>query len=163
MSIDLRNHFFNIFDLTSSFMTQGQKEVGIYLSPLNHDKWLSLHTNLNFLLLLFLVKKIKSLSSKQSKLNIWNRLHAKIAFLCRLWTQIGMWRPNYTICTSNVIAILKAGQNFSMGWRMRGLGTDHVISVPMRDLTKNCIQCTLNPQKSNSLPIGAEKKVYKCL
>ena len=112
MSIDLRNHFFNIFDLTSSFMTQGQKEVGIYLSPLNHDKWLSLHTNLNFLLLLFLVKKIKSLSSKQSKLNIWNRLHAKIAFLCRLWTQIGMWRPNYTICTSNVIAILKAGQNF---------------------------------------------------
>ena len=41
---------------------------------------------------------------------------------------------------------------------MRGLGTDHVISVPMRDLTKSCIQCTLNPQKSTSLPIEGEKK-----
>ena len=40
---------------------------------------------------------------------------------------------------------------------MRGLGTDHVISGPMRDLTKNCIQCTLNTQKSPFLPIRGEK------
>ena len=41
---------------------------------------------------------------------------------------------------------------------MRWLGTDHVISEPMRDLTKNFIQYTLNPQKCHSLPIGGEQK-----
>ena len=28
-------------------------------------------------------EQIRSLSSKQSKLNFWNQLHPKIAFLCR--------------------------------------------------------------------------------
>ena len=33
----------------------------------------------------FLVKKTKRLSRKQSKLKFWNRLHLKIALLCRCW------------------------------------------------------------------------------
>ena len=35
----------------------------------------------------FLVKKIKILNCNKSKLNFWNRLHPKFAFLCRLLTQ----------------------------------------------------------------------------
>ena len=64
------------------------------------------HTNLN----IFSVagEQIRSLSSKQSKLNFWNQLHPKIALLCCFWTQTATWRPNHTILTSSVIAILKA-------------------------------------------------------
>ena len=40
-SNDLRNNFFLIFDLTSWFVTQGQKEGGISFGPWNHDRWLS--------------------------------------------------------------------------------------------------------------------------
>ena len=50
------------------------------------------------------------------------------------------------------------GEGGGGGGPIRGLGTDHVISWPMRDLTKNCIQCTINPPKSDSLPIGGGKK-----
>jgi hypothetical protein len=53
-------------------------------------------------------EQIRSLSSKQSKLNFWNRLHPKIAFLCRFWTQRVKWRLNHTIVTSSVKVILKA-------------------------------------------------------
>ena len=53
-------------------------------------------------------EQIKSLSSKQSKLNFWNRLNPKFAFLCRLLTQTATWRPNHPILTSSVTAILKA-------------------------------------------------------
>jgi hypothetical protein len=41
---------------------------------------------------------------------------------------------------------------------MRVLGTDHVISVPMTDLTKNCIQCSFNPQKVIHFPLQVKKK-----
>lgn len=64
------------------------------------------HTNLNMFSVVD--KQIRSLSSKQSKLNFWNQLHPKIALLCRFWTQTATWRPNHTILTSSVIAILKA-------------------------------------------------------
>ena len=53
-------------------------------------------------------EQIKSLSSKQSKLNFWNRLNPKFAFLCRLLTQTATWRPNHQILTLSVTAILKA-------------------------------------------------------
>ena len=53
-------------------------------------------------------EQIRSLSSKQSKLNFWNRLHQKIAFLRRLLTQTATWRPNHIIFSSSVKAILKA-------------------------------------------------------
>ena len=64
------------------------------------------HTNLNMFSVVD--EQIRSLSSKQSKLNFWNQLHPKIALLCRFWTQTATWRPNHTILTSSVIAILKA-------------------------------------------------------
>ena len=38
---DLRNQVFKKFDLISWFVTWDQKEGGIYLSPWNHDRWLS--------------------------------------------------------------------------------------------------------------------------
>ena len=40
----------------------------------------------------------------------WNhdRWHPKNAFFCRFWTQTATWRPNHTILTSSVKAILKA-------------------------------------------------------
>ena len=53
-------------------------------------------------------EQIRSLTSKQSKLNFWNQLHPKIAFLCRFWTQTATWQPNHTILTSSVKSILKA-------------------------------------------------------
>ena len=64
------------------------------------------HTNLN----MFSVcgEQIRSLSSKQSKLNFWNQLHPKIVFVCRFWTKTATWKPNHTILTSSVTATLKA-------------------------------------------------------
>ena len=64
------------------------------------------HTKLN----MFSVfgEHIKSLSSKQSNLNFWNRLNPKIAFLCHFLTQTATWRPNHAIFTSSVNAIWKA-------------------------------------------------------
>ena len=53
-------------------------------------------------------EQFRSLSSNQSKLNFWNQLHTKIALLCRSWTQTATWRPNHTILTSSLLAILKA-------------------------------------------------------
>ena len=55
-----------------------------------------------------LCEQFKSLSSKQSKLNFWNRLHPKIAFLGHFLTQTATWQLNHTILTSSVKAILKA-------------------------------------------------------
>ena len=40
-SNDQWNHFFQIVDLTTWFVTWGQKKGGIYLMPWNPDKWLS--------------------------------------------------------------------------------------------------------------------------
>ena len=54
---------------------------------------------------------IKNLSSKQSKLNFWNRLHHKIAFLWRFWTQTVTSWQRVTILTSSVKEILKAMTN----------------------------------------------------
>ena len=45
------------------------------MSPLNHDRWHKWHTNLNMFWVFH--DKIKSLSSKQPKLNFWNRIHQK--------------------------------------------------------------------------------------
>ena len=71
------------------------------------------HTNLN----MFSVgEQIRSLSSEQSKLNFWNRLHLKIAFLCRFWTQTVTWQPNHTILTSSVKVILKAMIDLFFFW-----------------------------------------------
>ena len=100
--------FFLIFDFTSWFVTQGQKEGGIYFGPWNHERWLSQQRTHKFEYVSFVGEQIRSLSRKQSKLNFWNQLHPKIAFLCRFWTQKATWRPNHTILTSSVKAILKA-------------------------------------------------------
>ena len=68
------------------------------------DDWLCRgHTKLNMFSVL-----IKSLISKQGKLNFWNQLHQKIAFLCRLLTPTATGQPKHTIFTSSVTAILKA-------------------------------------------------------
>ena len=71
------------------------------------DDWVNKgHTNLNMFSIVG--EQIRSLSSKQSKLNFWNQLHPKIAFVCRFWTQTATWQPNHTILTSSVKAILNA-------------------------------------------------------
>ena len=57
-------------------------------------------------------EKLVNLSINQSKLTFWNRLHTKIAFVCRLLTQTTLWRPNHPILTSNVKAIVKAITKF---------------------------------------------------
>ena len=67
------------------------------------NKW---HTNLNMFLVV--CEKIRSLSSKQSMMNFWNKLNTKIAFLCRFWTQTVTWKPNHKSLTSSFKAILKA-------------------------------------------------------
>ena len=54
---------------------------------------------------------IKGWSRKQPKLNYWNQQHPKIAFLCHLWQQTDTSRPNDTIFTSSVKAIMKATAN----------------------------------------------------
>ena len=46
-------------------------------------------------------------SSKQTKLNFWNRLYPKTAFLCRFLTQTATWWAKRKILSSNVIAFLK--------------------------------------------------------
>ena len=89
-------------------MTRGQKKGEIYVGPQKHDKWLSQQKTHKFEYVSVVDEQIRSLSSKQSKLNFWNQLHPKIALLCRFWTQTATWRPNHTILTSSVIAILKA-------------------------------------------------------
>ena len=94
--------------LTSWFVTQGQKEGGIYLGTWNQDRWLSQQRTHKFEYVFVVGEQIRSLSSIQSKLNFWNQLHPKIAFLCRFLTQTATWRPNHTILTSSVKAILKA-------------------------------------------------------
>ena len=117
-SNDLKSH-----DLTSWFVTWGQKRVKYTWVPKSMiNDWVNKgHTNLNMFSVVD--KQIRSLSSKQSKLNFWNLLHPQFAFLGHLLTQTATWQPNYTILTSSVIAILKAmtdrvflgpslGQNF---------------------------------------------------
>ena len=84
-------------------MTWGQKKSGIYLGLWNPDRR---NTKLNMIPVFG--EKIKTLSSKQPKLNRTHWLHPKIAFVCRLLTQTTTWWPNHTILTSSVIAILKA-------------------------------------------------------
>ena len=74
----------------SWFVTRGQKEGGIYLGPWNHD-WVNKgHTNLNMFSVIG--EKIRSLGGKHSKLNFWNQLHPKIAFLCCFWTETATLR-----------------------------------------------------------------------
>ena len=65
-------------------------------------------------------EQIKSLSSKQSTLNFWNRLNPKFSFLCRLLTQTATGRPNHLILTLSVTAILKAlTKTFFLGPTLR--------------------------------------------
>ena len=103
-----KNHFFNFFDLTSWLVTQGQTEGWIYLSPWNHARWQSPQRKTKLNLFSVLDEQIKSLKSKQSKFNFWNRLNPKFAFLWHLLTQTATWRPNHLIWTSSVTLILKA-------------------------------------------------------
>ena len=71
------------------------------------DDWVNKgHTNFNMFSVVG--EQIRSLGCKQSKLNFWNQLHPKFAFLWHFWTQTATWRPNHTVLTSNVKAILKA-------------------------------------------------------
>ena len=42
----------------------------------------------------FLVNRSRASFSKHSKLNFWNQLHPKIAFVCCLLTQIVTWKPS---------------------------------------------------------------------
>ena len=89
--------FWNFWLNIMTFDSRPKKKVEYPLVP-------ERHTNLN----MFFAEQIRSLSSKQSKLNFWNKLHPKIAFSCRFWTQTATWQPNHTILTSSVEAILKA-------------------------------------------------------
>ena len=63
------------------------KKGGIYLSSWNHDRLLSQQRTTKLNMYSVFGEQMKSLSSKQSKLNFWNRLHPTFAFLCRLLTQ----------------------------------------------------------------------------
>ena len=66
------------------------------------DDWVNKgHTNLNMFSVVG--EQIRSLSSKQSKLNFWNQLHPKIAFLCPGHKQLPDTKPyNLDIkCKSN--------------------------------------------------------------
>ena len=76
-----------------------------WLPDIAIDEWVNKgHTKLN----MFLVfgEQIKSLSSKQSKLNFLNRLHPIIVFLCSLLTQTATRQQNHTIWISSIKAIL---------------------------------------------------------
>ena len=67
-------------------------------------------------------EQTRSLCSKQSKLNFWNQLHPKIVFLCRLLTKTATWRPNHTILTKSVEAILEAmTDTVIFGTKFRGV------------------------------------------
>ena len=105
---DLRNHFFDILTQHHDLWLKAKKMVEYPLVPeIMIDDWVNKgHTNVN--MFSFVGEQIRSISSKQSKLHFWNRLHPKIAFLCRFRTQTVTWRPNHTILTSSVKVILKA-------------------------------------------------------
>ena len=107
-------------DLTSWLVSWVQKEGGIYLSPWNYDRWLSPQRISKAEYVFSFWWKIKSSSSNQLKLNFWNWLHPKFAFLCCLLTQTATWWPNHTILTSSVKEILKALTNtFFLGPSLR--------------------------------------------
>ena len=61
-------------------MTWGQKEGGISFGSWNHDRWLSQQRTHRFEYVSVVGEQIRSLSSKQSKLNFKTQLHSKIAF-----------------------------------------------------------------------------------
>ena len=76
-------------------------------------------------------EQIKSLSSNQSKLNFWNRLHPKFALLCRFLTQTATWWPNHPILASSDQSNSESydqhsffgtkfmgGQNFYLHWEV---------------------------------------------
>ena len=128
-SNDLRNHFFEIFDLTSCFVTQGQKEGGISFGHWNLDRWLSQQRTHKFEYVFCCWWTNQELKQKQSKLNFWNQLHPKIAFLCCFWTQTATWGQNHTILTSSVNAFLKAMiDTVFLGPSLRG-GQNFLITV----------------------------------
>ena len=132
------------------------------------DYWVNKgHTNLNMFSVVG--EQIRSLRSKQSKFNFWNRLHPKIAFLCRFWTKTATWRQNHTILTSSVKAILKAMINtVFLGPRKGGVRTFYQqwevfltrestlrltgwsLSYPLCML---CFYCCLNTLQYHSFPI----------
>ena len=76
-----------MFDLMSWFLTWGQIKGGIYLSPWNHDRWLTLQGTNKVEYVFIFGEQIKGLSRNQSKLNFFNQLHPKFAFLRCLFTQ----------------------------------------------------------------------------
>ena len=93
----------------SLFVTQVQKGVKyiwipeIMLDDLVHKG----HAKLN-MFSIFAVP-FKSLRSKQSEVNFWNRLDPKIAFLCRFLTQTATWQPNLTMLSLSFNAIRNTG------------------------------------------------------
>ena len=91
----------------SSIMISGTQIYSTLFLALSHKSWQMTESIKDTQISVF-GAKIKSLSSKQSKLNFWNRLHPKKCILCRLLTQTATQRQNYTIFTSSVKAILKA-------------------------------------------------------
>ena len=68
----------------------------------------------------YICKLNMSLSNKQPKLNFLNGLHHRIASLCSLLTQAAFWRPNHTILTKSVNAILKAVTTMFIGDQICG-------------------------------------------
>ena len=108
-----------------------KKEGGISFGPSNHDRWLIQQRMHKFEYVLCCCWTNYSLSSKQSKLNFWNQLHPKIAFLCCFWTQTATWRPSHTILTSSVKAVLKAMR--LTGWSLSLLKfTGKIWPAPFR-------------------------------
>ena len=71
----------------SCFVTQGQKEGGLYLGPWNCNKWMSQQRTHKFEYVFRCWWINQELKQKQSKLNFWNQLQPKRAFLCRFWTK----------------------------------------------------------------------------
>ena len=92
-------------------MTQGPKEGGIYLSPWNHARWLSLQRTHKAEYIFSSWWKNPELFSNQSKFNFWNQQNPTFAFVCRLLTQTATWQPNTPNFSSIVTAILKAMTN----------------------------------------------------
>ena len=82
---DQRNYFFQISDLTSGFVTQGQERVEYIWVPqiLIDDRDQKGHTKLNMFPVF--VDQILGLCSKQSKFNFWIWIHPKIKLYAICW------------------------------------------------------------------------------
>ena len=100
---------------------------------LHHDLWLEGKKRVNYIWVLEIMiydivhkgytkhnifsvfgEPLRNLCSKESNFNFWNRLHQKIAFLCRFLTRTVTLQPNHTMLTLRFNAIRKAMTNLGI-------------------------------------------------